>query len=98
MDMCIANKRVLNQLIHEKNLILVKNISELSIKDKRKVFSSLRKIENDGNINFLFPSCFGVTIAEFCTIQVLLNDSKRKFKDTLLKQHGDMHLGLFETR
>lgn len=93
--MCITNKRVLKRLIHEKNLIQVKNISELSIKDKRKVFASLRKIEDNHHFNYLFPMCFGVTIAEFCTIQVLLNDSKRKFKDNLSQQHDKMHLGLF---
>ena len=98
MDMCISNPRVTNRLIHEKNLILVKNISELSIKDKRRVFASLRKIDDGQHFNFLFPACFGVTVAEFCTIQVLMNDSKRKFRDNLSRQHGEMHLGLFETR
>lgn len=98
MDTSVINDRIRNRLIHEKNLILVKNISELSIKDKRKVFAALRKMGDHTHKNFLFPSCFGVTLAEFCTVQVLVNDSKRKFKEALLQQNKEMHLGFFHTK
>jgi hypothetical protein len=97
MDLSIINEDLLNQLIHERNLILVQHISDLSIKDKRKLFSLLRKVSNKHH-NFMFPQFFGATIGEFCTVQVLLNDSKRKFKEYLNKQCADMNLGIFEEK
>jgi hypothetical protein len=94
--MCIRNHDILNQLIHERNLIMVQHISELSIKDKRKVFTILRRMDKTHK-NFIFPQFFGATIGEFCTTQVLLNDCKKKFKEHLDKQCVEMNLGLFDS-
>jgi len=95
MDLCITNSHVLNQLLHERNLIIVQHIADLSIKDKRKVFVMLRKMDGP-NANYMFPKYFGATVGEFCTVQVLINDSKRKFKEYLAKQCAEMNLGLFD--
>ena len=96
MDLSIINKELLFQLIHERNLIIVKNISDLTIKDKRKMFSLLRQIP-DNNLNFIFPRYFGATVGEFCTIQVIMSESKRKFKEYVQKQCAEMNIGLFDT-
>jgi hypothetical protein len=96
MDPSIVNPTLMNHLLHERNLILVKNVTDMSIKNKRKIFACLRQLPNNQSLNFLFPVYFGVTIAEFCTIQVLLNDSKRKFRDSINKQYKDLNIGLFQ--
>ena len=80
MDSSVINKEVLNQLMHERNLIMVRKISELTIKDKRKVYNALRQLPSE-NSSYLFPMFFGATVGEFCTVQVLMSDSKRKFKE-----------------
>ena len=95
MDVSILNPDLMNQLVHERNLLMVQHISDLSIKDKRKVLGLLRTIPAD-QYNYLFPTFFGVTIGEFCTIQVLVNDSKRKLKEYIHKQCADMNIGIFQ--
>lgn len=87
----------MKKLLHEKNLLIVKSISELSIKDKRKVFTILRKLPTR-NHNIILPKYLGITLGEFCTVQVLLTDSKRKLKDFLNEQYRILNLDLFEKK
>lgn len=95
MDLSIVNRDLLNQLVHERNLILVRNISDWTIKDKRKVFATLRQVP-ETHTNLVLPRFSGVTIGEFCTVQVLMSESKRKFKEFVSKQCTDMNLGFFD--
>lgn len=95
MDVSVVNRDLLFQLIHERNLIVVRNISELTIKDKRRVLAILRQVPQ-AHPNLLLPRFSGVTIGEFCTVQLLMSESKRKFKEYVHKQCTDMNLGLFD--
>jgi hypothetical protein len=85
MDNGIANITLIKQLLHEKNTILVKLISDLTIKSKRHIFNIIR-LHTPQHSNHLLLQFSACTLGEFCVTQVLLNDSKRKFKDYLEKQ------------
>ena len=70
----------LPNLIQGKNAYLVKLVSEMSVKDKRKVFAILRKARPLTDLNYIFPQFHGITLGEFCTAHVLQTDNKRKTK------------------
>lgn len=80
MDSTIPNVSLVKRLLCEKNNLVITQISELSVKHKRKVFGLLRK-ETPTHANYLFLQYSACTLGEFCTTQVLLSDGKRKFKD-----------------
>ena len=82
MDDEIPNHCLVNRLLHEKNLLVVKLVSEISVKHKRQLLSSLRKAAPIHS-NYLFLQFSACTLSEFCTTQVLLSDGKRKFNDFL---------------
>lgn len=75
---------LLRRLIHGKNMQKMRRISQLSVKHKRRVFASIRKL-NPKHGNYLFTENLGCTIGEFCIAQVLLSDGKRKIKEHLDK-------------
>lgn len=51
----------------------------LSIKEKRRVFTIIRRHhQQHGNNNILFPKHGALTLAEFCTFYVVLTDNRRK--------------------
>jgi hypothetical protein len=85
MDNGIANISLIKQLLHEKNTIIIKLISDLTIKSKRHVYNIIR-LNNPKHSNHLILPYSACTLGEFCVTQVLINDSKRKFKDYLEKQ------------
>jgi hypothetical protein len=68
------------KLVHEKNLRIVSIVGKMSVKDKRKVFSILRKAQPLEGTNYILPEFYGITLGEFCTAHVLKTDSKRKSK------------------
>ena len=69
-------------LLHRKNVTVAKHISQISVKHKRHMFNLLRNLELPHK-NFLFLENVGCTLSDFCAVQVLLSDGKRKFKDNL---------------
>jgi hypothetical protein len=70
----------LNTLIHQKNQCVYKNVSNMTVKRKRKLFSILRKkrLVDNNKMNYVFPTCNGITIGEFCTAHVLQGDVNRR--------------------
>ena len=84
MDGEIHDHFLVHRLLHDKNLLVVKLVSGISVKHKRKLFSLLRK-EAPTHANYLFLQFSACTLSEFCTIQVLLSDGKRKFNDYIDK-------------
>lgn len=68
--------------MHQRNCAVVRYLSELPIKDKRRVFALLRSIPAR-EANHVFPTFQGVTVGEFCLTQVLVTDSKKKLREFL---------------
>lgn len=73
----LIDQTVLSHLIYEKNVNVVRFIETLSVKDKRKVFAIMRRNNIEG-LNYLFENFQCMTLGEFCTSQVILNDNKRR--------------------
>jgi len=76
----------LQRLMVLKNKEIVQSVSNMSVKDKRKIFSVLRKSQPFEGINIIFPEFAGITLGEFCTAHVLQTDNKRKRK--ISRQNG----------
>ena len=97
MDQSILNRKVQCRLLHEKNLIMAHHLANLTIKEKRRIFFLLRTLE-ESDTSYILPGFFGATIGEFCTIQVLCMDSRKKFHDFLDKEwNGQNQLPMGES-
>jgi hypothetical protein len=72
-----------NRLLVEKNDVVIHTVATMSVKDKRKIFSLLRKSQPVEGLNFIFPKFGAITIGEFCTAHVLQTDNKRKKKTNM---------------
>ena len=68
----------MKKLVYEKNRLLVGLVGSMSVKDKRKVFSIIRKAHPLPDLNYILPQFHGITLGEFCTAHVLQTDNKRK--------------------
>lgn len=62
-----------------KQLKLFEFIKKMQIKDKRCLFTVLRK-QTDINADLFFPN-YGMTLGEFCTFQILTEASRKDRKD-----------------
>lgn len=60
---------------------LIHYIGELSVRDKRYLFSIIRNCEQDINIHAFFPK-YGLTVGEFATGQTLLETVRKVKKNT----------------
>ena len=71
------------RLLNEKNKIIVETVSNMNVKDKRKIFSILRQVQPNESqmLNYIFPAFGGITLGEFCTSHVLHNDTNRRKKN-----------------
>ena len=67
----------INLLIYEKNKLIVAQIADMCVKDKRRLFATLRKKQPLDTINYMFPQFHGITLGEFCVSHVLQSDLKR---------------------
>ena len=65
------------KLLHEANLLKVAEIMKMPIKNKRLIFSILRKHDTKTNVSLFLPAS-GVTVTEFCVALVLCNDTRRR--------------------
>lgn len=65
-------------LLHTKNQIIMQNIRELSVKDKRRIFAILRKHQPFEGSNYILPQYQCMTLGEFCVGHLLQSDTKRK--------------------
>jgi hypothetical protein len=74
----------IKKLLHQRNLLLASSVTEMSLKDKRICCAEVRKaLESDhSKPNVLLPS-WGLSVGEFCVIQVLSQDSKKQFREQL---------------
>ena len=75
------DKSVVKRLVSIKNNKTVQLVCDMTIKDKRKMFSDLRRFEPFNGENLVFPNIGGITLGEFCTSHVLQTHKKRKWKE-----------------
>jgi hypothetical protein len=66
-------------LVCQKAKRTVQTVAQISIKDKRRIFSSLRQ-KQPTDLNHILPGCHGLTLGEFCTGHTIQTETKRKRK------------------
>jgi ABC-type sugar transport system ATPase subunit len=89
MDTGICNTVLFKQLLHKKNKCMFELVSSLQVKNRRKLFTSVRKLNNPlCSTNFIFLQHHACTLAEFCVIHVIINDGRRKIS----KPHEEQNI------
>ena len=67
----------INRLLLLRNTGIVQTVSDMTVNEKRRVFSILRKIDAVQDMNYIFPAYHGITIGEFCIGHVIHSDTNR---------------------
>jgi hypothetical protein len=74
----------IQKLLHERNVQMAQSIIDMPLKDKRLCCAEVRRsLEADVNKSNVLLPAYGMTVGEFCVIQVLSQDSKKLFKEQL---------------
>lgn len=67
-------RKVICELMRKSTIRMISSIQEISVKEKRKLFSLLRKNAHQVNENWIFPFS-GISVGELCVAQVLDQDT-----------------------
>ena len=57
----------IKELLFQKHSQTMKRLHDLSVRDKRKLFSIIRKCNKIQHLNLIFGGTYGFTLGEFCT-------------------------------
>ncbi len=72
------NEPDLQFLMYQHTHAIEREVREMEMKTKRKIFATLRQINKSVNMTkLLFPQFKSLTLGQFATIQILFSDAKR---------------------